>query len=312
MTATATTASGAEACRLVLGTNVFGWTAGQEASHEILSSYVDGGGNFIDTADSYSFWGEGNAGGESERIIGSWLSGRSDRDQLIVATKVSHHPEFSGMSPENIRVAVEESLRRLGTECIDLYYAHFDDPSVPLEQSVQAMSELVDQGKIRSIGVSNYSSQRIEEWISIAKSAGYHVPIAIEPQYNLMERAVETDILPLASKHGLDVYPYYSLAHGFLSGKYRPGNLPQGARTSDASQYMDARGLSVLAVLDEIAKRRQVQPAAIAVAWIRGKNDVTAPIASARNLDQLSPLLSTLNLVLDEGEVQLLDEASRI
>lgn len=312
MTSTVTTANGTSACHLVLGANVFGWTANEEASHEILSTYVDGGGNFIDTADSYSFWADGNEGGESENIIGSWLSGRNDREHLIIATKVSHHPEHSGMAPQNIRTAVEESLRRLRTQYIDLYYAHFDDPSVPLEHSIRALSELVDQGKIRAIGLSNYSSQRIEEWMSITARGGYHAPVAVEPQYNLMERQIEADVLPVASKWSLDVYPYYSLAHGFLSGKYRPGNLPQGVRTADASRYLDSRGLAVLATLDEIAGQRHVQPAAIALAWLRSKQSVTAPIASARNLDQLLPLLSTMNLVLEKAELQLLDEASKI
>jgi len=306
-----TTAAGQHACGLVLGTNVFGWTADLATSHEILSAYVQGSGNFIDTADSYSFWVDGNEGGESEGTIGQWLKGRNDRDQLIIATKVSHHPKFSGMGPGNIMAAVDQSLRRLETDYIDLYYAHFDDPTVPLEDSAQAMSSLVDQGKIRAIGLSNYSAPRVEEWIKIAKRDGLHAPVAIEPQYNLMERGIEADIVPLAAGYGLDIYPYYSLAHGFLSGKYRPGNLPQGDRAADAAKYLDERGLSVLAALDDLAQQYRQQPAAVALAWLRGKKDVTAPIASARNLEQLSPLLGALNLTLRGEEMRLLDEASR-
>lgn len=310
MTSALKTRQGIKVSPLVLGTNVFGWTADVQDSHRILDRYVDGGGNFIDTADSYSFWAEGNVGGESETIIGSWLANRADRDQLVIATKVSHHPELSGMAPATVRKAIDGSLQRLGIDQIDIYYAHFDDPDTPLAESIAAMSRLVDEGKIRSIGISNYSAERIAEWLRITEQEGFHMPVAIEPQYNLMERGIEADILPLARKHSLDVFPYYSLAHGFLTGKYRKGTTQQGARAADASAYLTERGEKVLAVLEQIAQGHQCELSAVALAWLRAQPGVTAPIASARTLEQLEPLLNTMNLTLNAEESRLLTEAS--
>lgn len=310
MTAMVNTERGTKVSPLVLGTNVFGWTADEHTSHQILDRYVSGGGNFIDTADSYSFWANGNTGGESETIIGSWLARRTDREELLIASKVSHHPELSGMAPATIAKAIDGSLTRLGLDQLDLYYAHFDDADTPLVESIAAMSALVDQGKIRAIGISNYSAQRIAEWLEITEREGFHLPVSIEPQYNLMERTIEADILPLAQKHGLAVYPYYSLAHGFLTGKYRPGNLPEGERTADASQYLTDRGLRVLDALEKISVERGIQYSAVALAWLRAQPGITAPIASARTPQQLEPLLETMHLVLKENELQLLSAAS--
>lgn len=305
-----TTVAGAQSSPLVLGTNVFGWTADEEISHRILDRYVQTGGNFIDTADSYSFWASGNTGGESERIIGSWLRGRTDRDELLIASKVSHHPDLSGLAPQTIRTAVDGSLQRLGVDYLDVYYAHFDDPDTELEESIASFSALVDAGKIRAIGISNYSAPRIEQWLEITRREGFHAPVAIEPLYNLMERGIEADILPLARRNELELFPYYSLAHGFLSGKYRAGATPDSARASDAAQYATAQGERVLQALEQVASARGTQLSSIALAWLRTQPGVTAPIASARTLGQLEPLLETMHLELDDAESSLLAEAS--
>lgn len=306
-----TTASGTHSSPLVLGTNVFGWTADEQTSHQILDQYVGAGGNFIDTADSYSFWASGNGGGESEEIIGTWLRGRSDRDDLLIASKVSHHPDLSGLAPATIRTAVDGSLRRLGVDHLDIYYAHFDDANTELEESIAAFSALVDAGKIRTIGISNYSAPRLEQWLGITQREGWHAPVAIEPLYNLMERGIETDIVPLARQHELDIFPYYSLAHGFLSGKYRAGANQDSARAEDAAQYATEQGERVLQVLEEIAVAREVQLSAVALAWLRIQPGVSAPIASARTLEQLEPLLETMHLRLDDDENRQLSEASK-
>lgn len=305
-----TTASGKHSSPLVLGTNVFGWTADERTSHQILDHYVGFGGNFIDTSDSYSFWASGNAGGESEEIIGSWLHARTDRDEMLIASKVSHHPDLSGLSPATIRAAVDGSLHRLGVDHLDIYYAHFDDEDTELVESIAAFSALVDAGKIRTIGISNYSAPRIEQWLEITQREGFHAPVAIEPLYNLMERGIEADILPLARQHELELFPYYSLAHGFLSGKYRAGANQDSARAEDAAQYFTAQGERVLHVLERIAAARGVQLSAVALAWLRTQPGVTAPIASARTLEQLEPLLETMHLRLDSDENRQLSEAS--
>ncbi|MDO2933397.1 aldo/keto reductase [Paeniglutamicibacter sulfureus] len=296
---------------LVLGTNVFGWTADVEVCHRILDGYVEMGGNFIDTADSYSFWAEGNSGGEAETIIGSWLAQRDDRDKILVASKVSHHPQLSGMAPATINAAIDGSLTRLGLDYLDIYYAHFDDPSTPLVESIEAMSGLVDQGKIRSIGISNYSPERIAQWLEISERESFPLPVALEPHYNLMERDVEASLLPLAQKHSLDVFPYYSLAHGFLTGKYRGTAEVDSVRAADAGRYLTARGENVLDALAQVSADRTCPFAPIALAWLRAKPGITAPIASARTVAQLMPLVANMHLTLTEAEVQLLDEASQ-
>jgi aryl-alcohol dehydrogenase-like predicted oxidoreductase len=303
-----TITSGIEVSPLALGTNVFGWTADTATSHAVLDGYVDGGGNFLDTADSYSFWADGNTGGESETIIGQWLRGRSDRDELVIATKVSHHPQLAGLAPETIRTAVEGSLTRLGVEAIDIYYAHYDDPDTPMVESIAALSELVDQGKVRSIGLSNFTAERIEEWLRITEQEGFHAPVALEPQYSLVERGIEDDILPLARQHDLAVMPYYSLAHGFLTGKYTDDQQVDSPRAPEASRYLTAQGRALLHALKDVAANHAVQPAAIALAWLTAQDGVVAPIASARNPEQLRPLLQSMELTLSPEELQLLTE----
>jgi aryl-alcohol dehydrogenase-like predicted oxidoreductase len=312
MVAKRTIAPGIAVSPLALGTNVFGWTADIETSHQVLDGYVQGGGNFLDTADSYSFWAEGNTGGESETIIGKWLAGRSDRDDLVIATKVSHHPQFAGMAPETIRAAIDASLTRLDLDTVDIYYAHFDDPTTPLVESIAALSELVDLGKIRSIGISNYTAERITEWLDITAREGFHAPVVIEPQYNLVERDIEADVLPLARKHGLAVVPYYSLAHGFLTGKYDEGEEIESPRASDATQYLNAHGRKIIRAVRNVADEHSTEPATIALAWLAAQPGIAAPIASARTTDQLQSLLESMRLQLSANDLQILDEASQL
>ncbi|NRG41488.1 aldo/keto reductase [Rathayibacter sp. VKM Ac-2835] len=304
--------SGIEVFPLSLGGNVFGWTAGKQTSFDVLDGYVAAGGDFIDTADSYSAWVPGNHGGESETIIGEWLSRRSgSRDDVVIATKVSRHPEFTGLAPDNVRKAARASLQRLRTDRIDLYYAHFDDDAVPLEDIARVFSELVDEGLVRAVGVSNFSADRIAEWLRLAKEEGLHAPVAVQPHYNLVERGIEADVLPLAREAGLAVVPYYALASGFLTGKYRDGSTPDSPRASGAAQYLDARGRRVLAALDAAAAAHDAEVATVALAWLRSQDGVAAPIASARVMEQLPALVASATLELTADELAALDTASR-
>lgn len=296
---------------LALGGNVFGWTADEAASHGVLDAYQAAGGNFVDTADSYSFWAPGNRGGESETIIGDWFEKRGNRDQIVLASKVSQHPEFKGIAPETIIAGLDASLTRLRTDHIDLYYAHFDDPERPLHDTVATFSSLVDSGKIRYIGISNFAPERIEEWLSIAEHEGFHRPIAVQPQYSLVERGIETTLVPIAQRAGLGLVSYYALARGFLTGKYRTGSGDTASpRAEAASAYLDDRGRLVLEALDLLAARHGVAQATIALAWIAAQPAIVAPIASARTLEQLPDLLAHTSLELNADELALLDHAS--
>jgi aryl-alcohol dehydrogenase-like predicted oxidoreductase len=307
--------SGIEIAPLALGGNVFGWTADRGTSFEVLDAFLAGGGNFVDTADGYSHWAPGNSGGESETIIGEWLASGRDRDGVVIATKVSTHPDFSGLAAANVQAAAEASLRRLQTDRIDLYYAHFDDAETPLEETVAAFSRLVDEGKVRAIGVSNYTAERIAEWFRIARAGGYHLPVALQPHYNLVERDFESNGLrEVAEREGLAVFPYFSLAKGFLAGKYRDSDA---ASSSDASPraeaavgYLDDRGRAVLAALDEVAAAHGVSVASVALAWLRAQPTIAAPIASARNTEQLPALLAALSLELTPQQIANLTAAS--
>ena len=304
-----------EIAPFALGANVFGWTADREATFAVLDSFVAGGGDLIDTADGYAHWVPGNTGGESETLIGEWISARASRDGVIIATKVSTHPAFTGLAPDTVRAAVDASLQRLATDHIDLYYAHYDDPKIPLEETVAVFSELIDIGKVRAIGVSNYTADRVEEWVRIAREGGYHLPVALQPHYSLVEREFERNGLrAVAEREGLGVFPYYSLARGFLTGKYRdasdataPGASP---RAEGAAAYLTGRGREVLAVLDEVAGAHGVEVSTVALAWLRQQPTVAAPIASARNTDQLPALLASLELELTHAEVDQLSAAS--
>ncbi|SEJ67591.1 aldo/keto reductase [Demequina mangrovi] len=295
---------------LALGGNVFGWTADRSSSYAVLDAFVAGGGTMIDTADVYSAWAPGHSGGESETVIGEWLASRGRRDEVIVATKVSEHPEHKGLAASTVRSAAEASLRRLQTDRIDLYYAHFDDASTPLEETAAAFSALVDEGLVREIGISNYTAARIDEWMGVAERDGLHRPVALQPHYNLMERGFEGDLRAAAVRHGLGVLPYWALAKGFLTGKYRDGAEVDSPRAAQAGEYLDDRGRRVLAVLDAVAADHGAPVAAVAVAWLRVQETVAAPIASARTLEQLEPLLTAMTLELSDFELAALTAAS--
>lgn len=244
-------ASDLDVCRMGLGGNVFGWTADETASHRVLDAYTDAGGNLIDTADVYSAWADGNVGGESETIIGSWLRGRGRRDDVVIATKVSAKPDRGGLAPGNVRTALEESLTRLGTDHVDLYYAHFDDPNTPLEESVAVFEELRSAGKTRYVALSNYTPERIEQWCGVATDMGAQAPVALQPHYNLLHRGdVEGpgNRGDVAARHDMGLIPYFSLAAGFLTGKYRQGDrgrllaLLHGGRLPAARVLRRGRG----------------------------------------------------------------------
>jgi aryl-alcohol dehydrogenase-like predicted oxidoreductase len=295
---------------LSLGGNVFGWTADRDTSFAVLDGYTAAGGNFIDTADSYSAWAPGNIGGDSERILGEWFEARGNRDEIVLATKVSQHPDFKGLAGDNILRAADASLERLRTDHIDLYYAHFDDQSVPLEETVTALSSLVDAGKVRYIAISNYSPERIEEWFRITEAKGLHRAVALQPHYNLVERGFEDALLDVAERENLGVVPYFALAAGFLTGKYRDGVQVDSARAAGASKYLDDRGRSVLAALDDVAAAHGASVASVALAWLAAQPTVVAPIASARSLDQLPDLIASVSLELTLAELDALADAS--
>lgn len=294
---------------LNLGGNVFGWTADRQTSFDILDAFVAGGGNFIDTADGYSAWVPGNTGGDSERLIGEWQELRGNRDELVIATKVSQHPDFKGLAADNILKAADASLERLRTDHIDLYYAHFDDESVPLEETVTALSSLVDAGKVRHLGISNYSAARIAEWFEIVEAKGLHRPIALQPHYNLVERDFEGELRTIAEREQLAVLPYFSLAKGFLTGKYREGSTVDSVRAEGAQAYL-ADHAALLPVLDEVAAAHGVSVATVSLAWLRSQPTVAAPIASARTVEQLPDLLASATLELSADELAALTTAS--
>jgi aryl-alcohol dehydrogenase-like predicted oxidoreductase len=297
---------------LALGGNVFGWTADRDASFDILDAFVDGGGDFIDTADGYSAWVPGNSGGESETIIGEWLAARGPVG-VTIATKVSSHPQFKGLSAGNVRAAAEASLKRLGVDTIDLYYAHFDDAETPLEETVAAFGQLVTDGLVRHTAVSNYSADRIRSWISLAQDAGTAVPVAVQPHYNLVHRNdVEEDIIPLAEEFGLGLVPYYALASGFLTGKYRStdSSVVNSARAGGAAKYATPHGLRIIDALEGIAAAHDSSITSVSLAWLRSQPTVAAPIASASRVEQVADLLAGARLELSTEELRALDEVS--
>lgn len=296
---------------LALGGNVFGWTADRDASFQILDAFHAGGGDFIDTADSYSAWVPGHTGGESETIIGEWLASRRP-EGVTVATKVSQHPDFKGLSAGNVRAAAEASLQRLGVEQIDLYYAHFDDVETPLEETVAAFGRLVADGLVRYTAVSNYSAERIAEWVRIARDLGVAEPVAIQPHYNLVHREIEQDIVPLATAENLGLVPYFALAKGFLTGKYRSTDAEgqSSPRAAAAATYSTPQGIQIIDELDRIGRGHGVSIAATALAWLRAKPGVVAPIASASKLTQVADLLDGARTDLTADEVAALDNVS--
>lgn len=299
---------------LALGGNTFGWTSDEATSHAVLDAFVAQSGNFIDTADGYSAWVPGNTGGESETIIGNWMRAAGNRADIVVATKVSQHPDFKGLAASNVAAAADASLKRLGTDYIDLYYAHFDDEATPLEETVAAFNDLVVAGKVRNVAVSNYTAARVAQWIDIAKANGFALPVALQPHYNLVHRAqFEGEYLPVVEENALGVVPYYGLASGFLTGKYRSkDDLDGAARGGAVAGYLTDEGFGVLSVLDEVAAAHDTSVATVSLAWLLSRPSVVAPIASARTVEQLPDLTAAASLVLDASELERLDAASAL
>ncbi|PFG19699.1 aldo/keto reductase [Serinibacter salmoneus] len=300
------------AAPLVLGGNVFGWTADRTATFEVLDAFLASGGRMVDTADAYSAWVPGNDGGESETLIGQWLAASGRRDDVVIASKVSKHPQFRGLSASNVAAAARASLQRLRTDRIDLYYAHFDDTDTPIAQTAAAFSRLKDEGLIREIGISNYTPERIAEWFEAVERDGLHAPVALQPHYNLMERGFEDGLRGAAERFGLGVLPYSALASGFLAGSYRDGTSHDSPRARGAGKYLDDRGRAVLAALDEIAAAHVVEVATVSLAWLRAQATIAAPIASARHTGQLPALMASMSLELSAEEIGTLTEASQV
>ncbi|TCJ13241.1 aldo/keto reductase [Flaviaesturariibacter flavus] len=299
---------------LALGTNVFGWTVSESESFPILDAFVDAGLQLIDTADSYSTWVPGNKGGESETIIGHWLAQGGRRHKIVLATKVgSDMGEGKRLDKAYVKRACEASLRRLRTDVIDLYQAHFDDESLPVSEPLEAFDELIREGKVKAIGASNFSPARLREAIGYSKANGLPVYSVLQPEYNLYARErFETEYLPIVREHGMGVINYYALASGFLSGKYRkPEDAAKSPRGGGiVGKYLNDRGLRILAALDSVAARYGSDPATIALAWTMAQPGITAPIASATGTMQLQELLRSVELRLDEAALQELKEAS--
>lgn len=291
---------------LVLGGNTFGWTSDRDESFAVLDAFVAAGGRSIDTADAYSAWVPGNSGGESETILGEWFASRGRRDEVSVATKVFALATRPGLSPSNIRAAVDDSLRRLQTDRIDLYYAHRDDPSVPQEESVAAFHELVVAGKVRELGASNFSPERLRSAIRVATDAGLTPVTVAQDAYNLVNRGIEADLVPTLLELGVVELPYSGLASGFLTGKYRPGVEVQSKRPGVAKLLDEPSNLALLERLDAVAAARGVSASAVALAWLRQRPAVAAPIASARTPEQLVDLVQSFELVLSDEELAVL------
>lgn len=307
--------SGLTVSPLCFGGNVFGWTADEATSFRLLDAFVDAGFNFVDTADVYSAWAPGNRGGESETIIGKWMRSRGNRDRIVLATKVGSEmgPGKKGLSPAWIRSAVEESLRRLQTDRIDLYQSHWDDPSTPLEDTLGAYKDLIDQGKVRAIGASNLTAARLREALEVSARTGLPRYETLQPEYNLYSReGYEAELEGICRENGLGVISYYSLAGGFLTGKYRSaGDAGKSARGSGAvSKYLNDRGRAILAALDEVAGRHGATPAQVALAWLIARPGLTAPIVSASKPEQMGDLIAAAELHLDAEDIGRLDRAS--
>ncbi|WP_305806344.1 aldo/keto reductase [Stenotrophomonas sp. YIM B06876] len=299
---------------IALGGNVFGWSADEKTSFALLDAFVDAGFNLIDSADVYSAWVPGNHGGESEAIIGRWLTRSGKRDQVVIATKVGKWAEQPGLSPDNIAAALEGSLRRLQTEAIDLYQAHEDDEATPLEATLGAFSRVIEAGKVRAIGASNYSAPRLRDALQV--SAQYRLPRyeTLQPEYNLYDRAgYESELEPLAREHGLGVISYYALASGFLSGKYRTAadagkSRARGKRVVE--RYLNPRGLRIVQALDDVAASHRATPAQIALAWLIARPGLSAPIVSATSVEQLHELIAAARVALSAQQIAQLDLAS--
>ncbi|MFC7464355.1 aldo/keto reductase [Brachybacterium sp. GCM10030252] len=297
---------------LNLGGNTFGWTSDRETSFAVLDAYVAAGGNFIDTADGYSAWVEGNSGGESEAVLGQWMAERGNRDQLVIATKVGSKPDRKGLEAANVEAALTESLQRLQTDVIDLYYLHFDDESVAIADQVRTFHGLVESGRVRHVALSNFSPERMREWFETAQREGLTVPVAIQPQYNLLHRAdYENSYGPIAREFDVAVFPYFALASGVLTGKYRSREDLEGrARKGMAQSLVTDESLAVVDALEKVASAHGAEITSVALAWLLAKG-VTAPIASASTTEQVPALIAAASLELSAEEVAALDEVSR-
>jgi aryl-alcohol dehydrogenase-like predicted oxidoreductase len=292
---------------LCLGGNVFGWSADQEQSFAVLDAYVEAGGNFIDTADVYSAWKEGNQGGESETIIGNWMKSRGNRDQLVIATKVGMWEQQKGLSAGNIKSALEGSLKRLQTDHIDLYYSHEDDPATPLYETLGTYTELKAAGMIQHAAASNFSIARLREAAHVSDSYSYTKYVAVQNKYNVLDRAeFEKEISPGIDGLGIHSIPYYGLARGFLSGKYQPGITVDSMRAGGAAEYQNNRGWKVLAAVESIAQELGTNPSAVSLAWLRAQGSL--PIASARTVEQLREIVQITEL--DQIHIDQLNSAS--
>lgn len=305
-------ASGLSVAPIMLGGNVFGWTANEKTSFAVLDAFAEGCGDFIDTADVYSAWVPGNSGGESEMLIGQWLKARGRRDQTVIATKVGmlDGEGGKGLKASRIAAACEASLKRLQTDVIDVYFAHKDDPETPLEETLAAFDALVKAGKVRAIGALNYSPERLAEALAISNSNGWARFTVLQPQYNLLKRdEYEGALQRLAIDETIGVVPYYGLASGYLSGKYRtPADL-SGARAGAVKQWMESKGPSVLAALDTVAAETGASLAAIALAWLKEQPGITAPIVSASRPEQVADLIAAATLTLTPDQLGRLTAA---
>jgi aryl-alcohol dehydrogenase-like predicted oxidoreductase len=306
--------SGLEVAPLAFGGNVFGWTTDDPTAFSLLDSFVAAGFSLIDTADVYSKWAPGNQGGESETVIGKWLKRSGKRQQVVIATKVGMEmgPNKKGLSRAYILSAVEDSLKRLQTDYIDLYQSHVDDPDTPPQETLEAYSQLIKQGKIRAIGASNYSAERLKEALDTSKRHGYPRYESLQPHYNLYESAeYEGTLEPVCLENGLGVIPYFSLASGFLTGKYRSeADLSKSSRGPRVKKFLNDRGFRILAALDQVAQQHNATPAQVALAWLMARPSITAPIASATSLKQLDELIAATRLELDQGSMDVLSQAS--
>jgi aryl-alcohol dehydrogenase-like predicted oxidoreductase len=286
---------------LCLGGNVFGWSADEAQSHDVLDAFVSHAGNFIDTADVYSEWKEGNKGGESEAIIGSWLKKRNNRSEIVIATKVAKLSTRPGLKASNIKAAVEDSLKRLQTDYIDIYYAHEDDQTNPLEETLEAFTEIIQSGKVRYIAASNYSAPRLEEALKVSHDNNFAHYIAVQNHYNLLERKdYESTMVPTLQKYGISGIPYFALARGFLSGKYRKGQVVDSVRAGGVASYLNDSGYALIEKLDALAQKYNTSISAISIAWLRAQPTISAPIASARTVDQLHEIMPLITLTKEE------------
>lgn len=297
------------------GGNVFGWTLNEEKSFEILDAFVESGFNFIDTADMYSYWIDGGAGGQSETVIGNWMKARGNRHEMIIATKVGGQTGVHGMdnSRKHILETIEKSLERLQTDYIDLYYLHYDDGKTPVKEILTTLNELIIAGKVKHIAASNISPERLKESLEFSINNNLAKYQALQPLYNLIERkGYESDYAPIVAEYNLTVFPYYALASGFLTGKYRSENdFKKSPRGQGVANYLNDKGHNILNALDEIAKKHETVPAAVSLAWLSAQPNIGGPVASATSKVQLSEILSSVTLSLDEEDLALLDRVSQ-